>query len=495
MIDLTSHDSVEKCLIKDPIVLPPNTNLMEAANIMAQVKNCCQVDDKVGAEISSSKASCILVMEDDRLRGIVTDRDFLQLVIAKEEWHQMTLGEVMTSPAIAIKRDEFLNSLDISQLLQKYRIRHLPVLDHNGKLFGLITHQLLRSVIEPLHLLRLRFVKEVMVDQVVHGTESHSIWELAELMLEHKIGSIVITHPHPDIEGAVIPLGLVTEQDVLHMRALDLDLKIIQAGQAMTSPAIPISAYDSLIEAKQIMEDHKTHRLVVVGKHNELVGLVTQSNLLEAMNQNDMYNLVHFLEKQIQERTQELDQVNQKLYLEIQERKKAEQRIRQLSLTDELTGLYNRRGFFVLVEQELKIIEHRVLPFSFFFFDVDNLKQINDQLGHEMGDQVIVDAAEHLTACFRKSDVLARLGGDEFICFALANQPEAELLSVRLQTAIATFNQRQHRPYELSISIGYVSYEELPSEHSIIHLIREADEQMYINKKSKKGQQLNMPLQ
>ncbi|BAW97292.1 GGDEF domain protein [[Synechococcus] sp. NIES-970] len=490
MLDLTSQKSLEKCLLKDPIVLGPETTLSEAANAMASIKPTCELQDKAGnaLEISSSRASCILVMAGPKLQGIVTERDLLKWVVQSENWQRLTLSQIMTTAIVSVTWNENLTPLTIAQLLHKHRIRHLPVLDAQGHLFGLITHRLLRSVIEPVHLLRLRFVTEVMARDIVRALPDQSIWHLAQVMMKARVGSIVVVKAHPTLEQGWFPLGLVTEQDILHLRCLGLDLKKITAEQAMTRP-VKIPVQHSLVEAKQLMEKHQTHRLVVVGDQHELLGLVTQSSLLEAMNQNEMYGLVSFLEQQIQERTQELDRLNQKLRQEVQERKKAENRIRQLSLTDELTGVYNRRGFFMLVEQELSLIERQQLPFSLFFFDVDNLKDINDRLGHGVGDRVITDAAKILQSCFRRADIVARLGGDEFTSFAPVPQAEADLICQRLKEAIASFNQQQHRPYKLSISIGYASYGEFPPHASLEKLLAQVDEKMYRNKQRRKQRQ------
>lgn len=485
MIDLTSHNAIAKCLIKDPIVLPPRTKLVDAALTMAQINQMCSLENTTESEILSSKSSCVLVMEQGRLLGIVTERDLLKLLTLGMAWQNMTLGEIMSSPVVTVQWDEDLTPLSISQILQKQKIRHLPVFDHEENLVGLITHQLLRNIIEAAHLLRLRFVKEVMVNTVVQGAVDDSLWDIANLMLTHNIGSVVVTTPHPELDDALEPVGLVTEQDILQLRALGVNLRETTADKAMTSPVSAVMATDSLVQAKQLMEQAKTHRLVVVGEHRELIGLLTQSNLIEAINQNEMFKLIHFLEQQVQERTSDLDRLNRKLQQEVQERRKAERRIRRLSLIDELTGLYNRRGFFLLVEQELKLTEHRDLPFSLFFMDIDNLKEINDSLGHDMGDQVIIDMTQHLNGCFRKADILARLGGDEFTCFALASKGEAKLVVERLEVAIAAFNRLEKRPYKLSVSVGHVSYDDY-QDLSLRHLIKQADEKMYEQKASKR---------
>ncbi len=485
MIDLTSHAALTRCLVKDPIKLPSTTTLAQATKVMADENRLCDVNDQDKGQLGSNKSSCILVMEGDRLIGIVTERDLLQLVLEEKNWERMTLGAVMSSPVITVDLEDNLNPVTISQTLQKHGVRHLPVLHPAGYIYGVVTHRLIRHTIEAAHLLRLRFVKEVMVESVIRSEKTDSLWTLAQLMVEHNIGSIVIVEPHPKLENEAIASGLITEQDILQFRALGLDLRQVTAAEAISEAPKSIRTTDSLIQAKEVMQETQSDRLIVTGRRGEMLGLITQSNLLEAMNHNEMFKLINFLEQQIEERTDELDRINLKLREEVEERRKAERRIRRLTLIDELTGLYNRRGFFFLAEQELKLTQERALPFSVFFIDVDHLKTINDRFGHETGDQVIIDTAQQLRACFRRSDIIARLGGDEFTCFALTNSTEAALVVQRLEEALTKFNQRQKRPFTLSLSIGYVSYDE-PREVSLRESIKQADENMYQNKARKR---------
>ncbi len=117
----------------------------------------------------------------------------------------------------------------------------------------------------------------------------------------------------------------------------------------------------------------------------------------------------------IKQQYQQLFEQNQRLEDEIQKRLKAETEVRQLSLTDELTGLYNRRGFFLLGNQQFKTAQRTQMFCCLLFADLDGLKQINDSLGHEIGDKFLIDTAQLLKQTFRESDIIARLGGDEFV--------------------------------------------------------------------------------
>lgn len=190
------------------------------------------------------------------------------------------------------------------------------------------------------------------------------------------------------------------------------------------------------------------------------------------------------LEARVRQRTAELEAVNTKLRKEVKERQQAEAKVRQLSLTDELTNLYNRRGFFVLAEQQLKVASRLNSYYCMLFIDLDGLKQINDNFGHEIGDRAIIDAARVLEKSCREADIVARLGGDEFVIFATNDLDNAEKICDRLQTNVALFNQNSDRPYQLSMSIGVQCC--LPQDNVPLEtLLAQADELMYIQKRQK----------
>ncbi|MEJ6482293.1 sensor domain-containing diguanylate cyclase [Nostoc punctiforme UO1] len=173
------------------------------------------------------------------------------------------------------------------------------------------------------------------------------------------------------------------------------------------------------------------------------------------------------------------------LIQEVRNRKQSEIEGRQLSLTDDLTGLHNRRGFFVMAEQQLKIAHRMRLLCWVIFIDLDGLKQINDTLGHDTGDALIVDAGRLLKQSFRNSDIVARLGGDEFIVFISSYFKDADSIQAYLQINIANFNQQQNRSYELSMSMGIERYSP-GSNMSLEQLIARSDELMYANKRLKR---------
>jgi diguanylate cyclase (GGDEF)-like protein len=169
----------------------------------------------------------------------------------------------------------------------------------------------------------------------------------------------------------------------------------------------------------------------------------------------------------------------------ISERKRIEDELRALSLTDELTGLYNRRGFFTLADQQLKFANRNKKGMFLLSADLDNLKEINDTLGHEQGDLLLFETASILRKSFRDSDIIARLGGDEFVILA-TETPETtiESLTIRLKANLDAHNTEGNKPYNLSFSMGMIQYNpDHPS--SIEELLSQADKLMYEEKKQK----------
>jgi diguanylate cyclase (GGDEF)-like protein len=140
------------------------------------------------------------------------------------------------------------------------------------------------------------------------------------------------------------------------------------------------------------------------------------------------------------------------------ERHRLREELRVVSLIDELTGLYNRRGFLTMAAQQVKLARRTGRPPLLLFADVDQLKGINDAWGHAEGDRALRRAAEALRATFRQSDILARIGGDEFAVLAWEpTEVGAEALARRLQEHLAASNTERGGPYRLSLSTGIVA--------------------------------------
>jgi len=157
-----------------------------------------------------------------------------------------------------------------------------------------------------------------------------------------------------------------------------------------------------------------------------------------------------------------------------------------MATTDELTMLANRRGFRMITEPMIALCQRAWHPATVVVFDLDGLKQINDEFGHEAGDLAIKDFAKLLLKAFRDSDVVARVGGDEF-CILLTDPTETNprIPLERLQLRIDSYNAESQRPYHLAFSAGTVTFNK--NRHaSVDDLLRDADQCMYSEKRSKR---------
>jgi diguanylate cyclase (GGDEF)-like protein/PAS domain S-box-containing protein len=168
---------------------------------------------------------------------------------------------------------------------------------------------------------------------------------------------------------------------------------------------------------------------------------------------------------------------------DISERKRAEEVLRNMSLTDPLTGVYNRRGAVTLAEQQLKVAQRLGRTLLIVYADLNHLKQINDTYGHTAGDAALIEVAEVLQETFRESDIIARIGGDEFVVLAMETAGVDEnTLRRRLLDALTFRNARGARPFDLSLSIGIARFDPQRA-RAFEELMGEADRRMYEDKR------------
>lgn len=155
--------------------------------------------------------------------------------------------------------------------------------------------------------------------------------------------------------------------------------------------------------------------------------------------------------------------------------------LKDLALRDELTGLYNRRGFVTLAEHQLRAQARKTRPLTLFYGDLDGLKTINDTRGHDAGDDAIRTAARLLTETFRAEDVVARVGGDEFVVLAPECDPaDATGLAERVASAFV----REGSGY--SISLGWIVIDP-KTKKPLADAMKAADEALYREKQSKRA--------
>ncbi|HEY2466797.1 MAG TPA: GGDEF domain-containing protein [Terracidiphilus sp.] len=158
--------------------------------------------------------------------------------------------------------------------------------------------------------------------------------------------------------------------------------------------------------------------------------------------------------------------------------------IQDLTLRDELTGLYNFRGFNLFAEQAFRLARRARIPFGVLFIDMDNLKIINDELGHNAGSAYIVETAKLLNETFRETDVIGRLGGDEFVVAGQFEDDEIESIIGRLRSGAAA-RKASPKGHPLSFSMGFASTGQTPAD-TLKSVVARADHAMYREKREKK---------
>lgn len=192
--------------------------------------------------------------------------------------------------------------------------------------------------------------------------------------------------------------------------------------------------------------------------------------------------------------TEHLINLNRQLEGEIEVRKRMEKQLKEaleevqsLSLTDELTGLYNRRGFITLAEQQLRYCLREGEPFVIIYLDLNNLKYINDTYGHQEGDEIIRTVAEVLRRTFREVDIIGRLGGDEFTVFAgKVDAAHISTLRERLNGVLSEANEELDKEYDLKVSMGYYAHSE-EGPDTLSEMLEVADSDMYREKRRNRG--------
>lgn len=163
-----------------------------------------------------------------------------------------------------------------------------------------------------------------------------------------------------------------------------------------------------------------------------------------------------------------------------------ERELRQLALTDDLTCLFNRRGFFAAATQQLKRAMRKSERLLLFFCDLDGLKQINDTFGHQEGDMALIRVAEVLEKTFRRSDIVARLGGDEFVVLAVETSEGCEEAIQRRISRNLKNTKNMGPGCELSLSMGVARFNPKQAV-SLGELMSEADKAMYEQRRKRQS--------
>ncbi|MBN1646800.1 MAG: GGDEF domain-containing protein [Spirochaetales bacterium] len=218
---------------------------------------------------------------------------------------------------------------------------------------------------------------------------------------------------------------------------------------------------------------------------DHLSGAMKGARLLE-----DIREYAAKLEQKVEERTRELAFRSKELEIALHNVSIASEKLERLAVVDELTGLYNRRGFMTVANQQVNLIQRRKNNVLLVYLDLDGLKHINDNFGHAFGDIAIKAFAKILAKVFRSTDVIGRLGGDEFTVLAIdCSIDQYKKIIIRMNKEIDSYNQTSNQEFSLSVSNGAAPH--TPGEKFTLEdLMDQADEELYKMKREKKKHKL-----
>lgn len=350
-LDRPIASSPQVAIDTQPLTVVPDTPVIDAIAQMSQLRSTCSLPCfNVAPDanpINERRASCVLVLEETRLVGILTQRDIVRLVAQGMNLTGVNVAEVMTGRLITLKASEFQTIFTALNLLRQHRIRHLPIVDDGGNLQGMVTPDSIRAYLQPSDLLQLRRVEDVMVTSVIQAKPNASVLDVALLMSDYRVSCVVIVE-EKNAGASPIPVGIITERDIVQFQALGLEFSAISAQTVMSTPLLCLYPEDSLWEAHQQMLSRRVQRLVVVDTQGKLVGIVTQTSLLQTLNPMEMYQVIQGLKQEVHQLQREKVELLENRTIQLE--KQIKERTQQLQ-----TELTQRQQ----IEQQLRESEHR----------------------------------------------------------------------------------------------------------------------------------------
>lgn len=254
-------------------------------------------------------------------------------------------------------------------------------------------------------------IQEVMTKDVHAVAPDAPIAEVVAVMIEERISCVLVCEERT-------PLGVISERDLVHALSGRLAGQPLPAAaqQIMSSPPVTVEQHWSVERAMEVVDERRIRRLPVVNGRGELVGLITQTDLLGAQRE--------VLAREVDERTRELQTANE--------------RLRDLSMQDGLLGIGNRRAMNQALDRSHRVAARYGRPYSVVLADVDHFKAYNDFYGHPEADGVLKKIAQAMCETARGADAVFRYGGEEILVLLPETSIEGALVMAE-RTRVAVF--------------------------------------------------------
>lgn len=291
----------------NPLILALETSVEDAIHAMNHVRSSCAL---IVNPLSGEQP-----LARQPLAGILTERDVVQ-AIATGMNISVAVAELMTRSVITIQEAEAKDLLVVLQQFRHHNIRHLPVVNHQGQIVGLVTPSTIRNALKPIDLLKIRRVAEVMETRVIHAALTVSVTDIAQLMATHRVSCVVMVEPlllaaDEPAQPLLRPIGIITERDIVQLCSAAeqtdlLSLRQTAAAVIMSRPVFTIRPHDSLWNAHQLMQREVIRRLIVVGETEELIGIVTQTNILRVLDPLELHEIINALQQTVHNQQRQL---------------------------------------------------------------------------------------------------------------------------------------------------------------------------------------------
>lgn len=311
--------------------------------------------------------SCVLVVESSQLVGVFTLQDLIRVVVSREaEKKLLQISEVMTKSVITLQLSEVQDIFTPLLFFRQHQIRHIPIVDNENKVLGIVTPASILQALQPSNLLRLGTVKEVMTNQLMCAIHTASVLDVAKLMALYRVSCVVITQTVENSQelcsSAYIPLGVITEQKILQALILGRDLATIPALSVMRRLGRELNPVNSLLYAYQQMQSDRMETLLVSERQENGLGVrfsvITQMEILRSLEPAQIYQRLKKAQQSVQKlqvektvilqsRNAELEQLVQQRTAELREAlAKVEQQAKQAALINQIVQAM--RGSLVL---------------------------------------------------------------------------------------------------------------------------------------------------
>jgi PAS domain S-box-containing protein len=300
LVDVISLFNQMGCVCKLPVFNPSSLELPDTLSVKDEVL-----------------PGCVLVMAKGQLVGLLTERDIVRFVALGQNFENVKVVDVITQHPITLSYSDFRDVLTVVKLFQKDNICYLPIVNDDGQLLGVVTPESLCRSLQLTDVLRGLRVAEVMGTKVIHAQPTASLYELAQMMVQYGVSSIAIAEEITD--NKFLPVSIVTERDIVRLQLLTQDLSSLPVQTAVSVPLLCLSPEDSLWTAHQQMLFWQVQELVVTDDGGELLGIITQTNLLQALDPTQLSRIIRVLQHKVCQLESEKVEILQGSNLELQE--------------------------------------------------------------------------------------------------------------------------------------------------------------------------------